>query len=65
MTDQAAVEITDSGAEVTAEMIEAGAKALDDQLWKLDPFTKQMPLAALKLIIPKVYRAMAAAAVRT
>jgi hypothetical protein len=47
---------------LTKEMIEQGAKALEQELWKLDPFAKPYPLGALKLIIEKVYRAMAASA---
>jgi hypothetical protein len=50
--------------EVTKEMIDAGAKTLDDQLFKLNPFGERVPIHALKVIIPKVYRSMAALALK-
>ena len=49
--------------DVTLEMSDAGAKMLEHQLWLLDPFTKPLPIGALKLIVPDVYRVMAALAV--
>jgi hypothetical protein len=50
--------------EITSEMIEAGAKALDEELWKLDPFARAFSVEMLKLVVPKVYRAMTCAAAR-
>ena len=47
--------------EVTKEMIEDGAKALDHLLWKRDPFAKQVPLSDIRQAVEQVYRAMALA----
>ena len=46
--------------EITPAMIEAGAKELEHQLWLLDPFAKPFNVGVLKLVIPEVYRVMAA-----
>lgn len=54
----------DRPVEVTPEMTEAGAVFLYDQLWKLDPFVKPIPLAALKLVVPRLFQVMAAEAFR-
>jgi hypothetical protein len=48
----------ESACELTPEMIRAGARALDDILWKMDPQNKPIPLPMLELALTSVWEAM-------